>query len=180
MKSAVSAEDFMKKLEMTMDIHKMLPEEEKRVVQLVNKTNQFNLTTKRYSEEEIKALSKSGDIITVHMGDKYGDQGLVSVLILKYENDSADIDSFLMSCRVMGRSAEKEIIALIKEMLIKKSISKVSASYIKTAKNAPVTELYDNLGFSVVSGSETEKHYEAIVDNLPERLDIFKEVKINL
>lgn len=180
MKSAASVEDYLKNLEMTMSIHKMLPEEEKRVVQLVNKTNQFNLTTKRYSEEEIKALAERGDIITVHMRDKYGDQGLVSVLILKYEKALADIDSFLMSCRVMGRSAEKEIIALVKEMLIKKSISRVSASYIKTAKNAPVAELYDNLGFSVVSGSESEKYYEADINNLPKRLDIFKEVIINL
>ncbi len=180
MKSAGSVDDFLKNLKMTMSIHKMLPEEEKRVVQLINKTNQFNLTTKRYSEEEVKALSESGDIITVHMADKYGDQGLVAVLILKYEGQTAEIDTFLMSCRVMGRNAETEVLSLIKEMLEKKGIKKLIGLYSKTAKNVPVAELYDRLGFSLLSSTDTEKSYETDINKLPSRLDIFTEVNCEL
>lgn len=176
MSSAASVEDFLKKLEMTMDIHRMLPEEEKRVVQLVNKTNQFNVTTKRYSEEEIKELAEKGDVITVHMADKYGDQGLVAVLILKYDCDQADIDTFLMSCRVMGRNAENEILARVKNLLQSKGVKSVHAAYIKTAKNAPVESLFEKLGFSITGQEEGHKEYSASIDELPTTTGVFKNV----
>lgn len=174
--AAASVEGFLKKLEMTMSIHRMLPEEEKRVVQLVNKTNQFNVTTRRYCEEEIKALATDGDIISVHMSDKYGDQGLVSVLILKYEGDKADIDTFLMSCRVMGRNAEHEIIARIKGLLVRKGMRQIHAAYIKTAKNAPVENLFEKLGFSLMNQTDDLKEYTCEVENLPLPTGIFIEV----
>lgn len=174
--AATSVEDFLKNLEMTMSIHRMLPEEEKRVVQLVNKTNQFNVTTKRYPEEEIKKLAQDGDVITVHMADKYGDQGLVAVLILKYDCSQAVIDTFLMSCRVMGRNAENEIIAQVKELLKDKGIQVVKAEYIKTAKNAPVENLFEKLGFTLISQSDMRKTYEGAVAALPESTGIFSEV----
>ena len=176
MSAASSVEEFLKKLEMKMVIHRMLPEEEKRVVQLVNKTNQFNVTTKRYSEEEIKAFAECGDIITVHMADKYGDQGLVSIVILNYEKEVAVVDSFLMSCRVMGRNAEYEIIARIRSMLLHKGIKKVEASYIKTAKNAPVEKLFDGLGFSITDQDDAHTEYTALVESLPTTTGIFAEV----
>lgn len=174
--TASSVEDFLKNLGMTMKLHRMAPEEEKRVVQLVNKTNQFNVTTKRYSDEEIKELAKSGDIFTVQMSDKYGDQGLVSVLILKYEDCVAEIDTFLMSCRVMGRNVEIEITARIKDMLEQKGIKKIKATYVKTTKNAPVENLFEKLGFTVLSQTNEKKEYECFVDTLPVRTEIFKEV----
>ena len=180
--AATSVEDYLKHLEMTIDLHFMKPEEEKRVTQLTNKTNQFNVTSKRYSEEEIHklAVNQASDIITVHMSDKYGDQGLVSVLILEYEGDEAEIDTFLMSCRVMGRSAEFEMISQIVPMLRNKGIKSVNAKYIKTAKNAPVVELFDRLGFDVVSAEEESKKYKTTVDRLPESTGVFKEVLVEL
>ncbi len=180
--SAVSMEDFLKKLEMTMDIHFMKPEEEKRVTQLTNKTNQFNVTTKRYSEEEIHELAtaEDSDIITVHMADKYGDQGLVAVLILKYEKEVAEIDTYLMSCRVMGRNAENEMMARIKGLLKQKGITTVKAAYIKTAKNAPVVDLFEKLGFESVTGEIHEigdcKDYTTPVDTLPTITGVFQKV----
>ena len=180
MSAATSVEDFLKKLEMTMSIHRMLPEEEKRVVQLVNKTNQFNVTTRRYSEEKIKALARSGDIITVHMADKYGDQGLVAVLILQYEGDDAVIDTFLMSCRVMGRDAEKEILARVGGMLERRGVRSVRATYLKTAKNAPVEALFERLGFEVTGQSEGRKDYEADIGALPGTTGVFTEIAEDL
>ena len=182
MSSAVSMEDFLKKLEMTMDIHFMKPEEEKRVTQLTNKTNQFNVTTKRYSEEEIHGLAaaKNSDIITVHIADKYGDQGLVSVMILKYAGIEAEVDSFLMSCRVMGRNVENEMMARIKDLLKQKGINTVKAAYIKTAKNAPVLDLFEKLGFETVIGEIKEvgdrKDYTTPVDSLPAITNVFLKV----
>lgn len=185
--SAASIEDFLAKLEMTMDIHLMKDLEEKRVTQLTNKTNQFNLTTKRYSEDEIHtfATGDNSDIITVHMADKYGDQGLVSVMILKYEGEVAEIDTFLMSCRVMGRCAENEIMARVKEYLVDKGITTIKASYIKTKKNAPVLELYEKLGFEItgskISGTEPEigdyKEYKIAREDISDSTGVFKTVK---
>ena len=182
MSSATSVEDFLKKLEMVMDIHFMKDEEEKRVTQLTNKTNQFNVTTKRYSEEEIHSLASSdtSDILTVHMADKYGDQGLVSVLILKYEGDEAEIDTFLMSCRVMGRNAEIEIVSKVKELLVRMGVKRVRATYLKTAKNAPVVELFEKLGFDILSTSEERKDYSASIESLPNSTGVFKGVECEL
>lgn len=180
MTAAASVEDFLKKLEMTMEIHRMKPEEEKRVAQLTNKTNQFNVTTKRYSEEEIHKLAELGDVITVHMADKYGDQGLVAIMILKYEGDVAEIDTFLMSCRVMGRKAEDEIMARVRGFLKIKDVKTIKGVYIKTAKNTPVLELFDKLGFTLVSGKieniGDRKDYMAAVDALPAGTGIFKDL----
>lgn len=182
MQSAVSMSDFLKKLEMTMAIHYMRPEEEKRVVQLINKTNQFNVTTKRYSQEEVHALAMgvNSDILTVHMADKYGDQGLIAVLIIKYAGTVAEIDTFLMSCRVMGRKVEFEMMARIKSLLKQKGITTVKASYIKTLKNAPVVDLFEKLGFEEVTGIikniSDRKDYTATVDSLPDITDVFQKV----
>ena len=182
MSSAVSMDEYLKRLEMTMDIHIMLPEEEKRVTQLTNKTNQFNVTTRRYSEEEIHsfAVSENSDVITVHMSDKYGEQGLVSVLILKYDGDKAEIDTFLMSCRVMGRNAEIEIISRIKQLLERKNIQIVHAAYLKTAKNAPVAGLFEKLGFTNMFDSNERKEYKTLTESLPDNTGLFKEVICNL
>ena len=164
-----------------MSIHRMLPQEEKRVVQLVNKTNQFNVTTKRYSEEEIQKLAGTGDVVTVHMADKYGDQGLVAVLILTYAGEEADIDTFLMSCRVMGRSAENEILARVRGRLEEKGVKTVRAAFVKTAKNAPVQDLFDRLGFTLVSGeirsTGDRKQYAAAADALPAVTGLFARVE---
>ena len=182
MHSAVSMADFLIKLEMTMGIHFMKPEEEKRVIQLINKTNQFNVTTKRYSEEELHALAmgKDSDILTVRMADKYGEQGLVAVLILQYAGTEAVIDTFLMSCRVMGRKAEEEIMAQVKKVLQAKGIITVKAAYFKTEKNASVMDLYDKLGFTVMRGNIAaigdKIEYVADVAALPDGTGVFREV----
>jgi FkbH-like protein len=178
--NAPSVEYFLEKMEMTMDIHFMKAEEEKRVTQLTNKTNQFNVTTKRYSEQEINALSvgEDSDVLAIHMADKYGDQGLSAVVILKYTDKTAKIDTFLMSCRVMGRYAENEIMAQVKRLLERKGIETVEAVYVRTAKNAPVSELFDKLGFHLIPGEIQEngerKDYEASVSALPETTGIFR------
>jgi predicted enzyme involved in methoxymalonyl-ACP biosynthesis len=112
------------------------------------------------------------------MADKYGDQGLSAVVILKYTDKTAKIDTFLMSCRVMGRYAENEIMAQVKRLLERKGIETVEAVYVRTAKNAPVSELFDKLGFHLIPGEIQEngerKDYEASVSALPETTGIFR------
>jgi len=157
---SLNLDDYIAKLDISVDIHRMRPEETGRVTQLVNKTNQFNLTTKRYTQAEIEKISKDPDkyIFVVYSSDKYGDYGLISIVILIEEHNDVIIDSFLMSCRVMGRKLENVIINEIAACFMGRD--KLTGEYIPTAKNLPVEKLYDRLGFKVISDHDGHKQYE--------------------
>ena len=158
MSASLNLDDYIAKLEMVADIHRMRGSELERVVQLINKTNQFNVTTKRYSQAEIEEIAANPDnaVYVVYSADKYGDSGLISVIILIGSEVDIKIDTFLMSCRVMGRKLEDVIV----DELAAKYRKKMIGMYVPTAKNAPVRELYDRLGFSLVSDDEGRKVYE--------------------
>ncbi len=159
---SLDLDDYLKKLEICVDIHRMRTEELERVTQLCNKTNQFNVTTKRYSSAEISQMN--GDIYVVYAEDKYGKQGLVSVIILKNKADAVEIDTFLMSCRVMGRKLENVIMQeLVKHYRPK--AKRMVGTYIPTEKNKPVEFLYDRLGFQLLY-EKKEKVYELKLDSM--------------
>lgn len=155
---SLNLDDYIARLEMVADIHRMRDGEKERVVQLINKTNQFNLTTKRYTKPNLEEIVKTpGNVIyVVRSSDKYGDNGLVSVIILKDSGEEVIIDTFLMSCRVMGRKLEDVII----NELAAKYQKKIIGNFIPTVKNAPVKELYDRLGFTLVADVDGRKEYE--------------------
>ena len=158
MESSLNLDDYIAKLEMVADIHRMRDTELERVVQLINKTNQFNVTTKRYTQAEVEeiAADPNNAIYVVYSSDKYGDSGLISVIILIGSEVDVRIDTFLMSCRVMGRKLEDVIL----NELAAKYQRKMIGEFIPTAKNAPVRELFDRLGFSPVSDDNGHKVYE--------------------
>ena len=158
MESGLSLDDYIAKLEMVADIHRMRDTELERVVQLINKTNQFNVTTKRYTQAEVEeiAADPNNAVYVVYSSDKYGDSGLISVIILMGSEADVRIDTFLMSCRVMGRKLEDVILNELAARYQKKMIGE----FIPTAKNAPVRELFDRLGFSPVSDDDGHKVYE--------------------
>lgn len=158
LESSLNLDDYIAKLEMVADIHRMRDTELERVVQLINKTNQFNVTTRRYTQAEVEeiAADPNNAIYVVYSSDKYGDSGLISVIILIGSKVDITIDTFLMSCRVMGRKLEDVIL----NELAAKYHKKMIGEFIPTAKNAPVRELYDRLGFSLVSDDEGRKVYE--------------------
>ena len=158
MESSLNLDDYIAKLEMVADIHRMRDIELERVVQLINKTNQFNVTTKRYTQAEVEeiAADPNNAIYVVYSSDKYGDSGLISVIILIGSEVDVRIDTFLMSCRVMGRKLEEVIL----NELAAKYQRKMIGEFIPTAKNAPVRELFDRLGFSPVSDDNGHKVYE--------------------
>ena len=174
MSESLNLDDYIKKLEMVVDIHKMQDAELERVVQLINKTNQFNVTTKRYTQAEVEkiAANSNNDIYVVYSSDKYGDSGLISVIILKSQQTKVIIDTFLMSCRVMGRKLEDVII----NELAFKARKNLIGEYIPTAKNAPVKELYDRLGFDLVSDVAGHKIYE-LRDYKKKKIDAYKEIR---
>ncbi len=180
MSESLNLDDYIAKLEMVADIHKMRPEELERVTQLCNKTNQFNVTTKRYTKAEIEEIASNPEnaIYVVYSSDKYGDSGLISVLILIGEKADIRIDTFLMSCRVMGRKLEDVIINELAAKYAGKQ--KLIGEFIPTAKNAPVKELYDRLGFDKASDVEGHKIYEMMLADFKKKpFDSYKEIKFD-
>jgi FkbH-like protein len=126
-----------------------------RIAQLTQKTNQFNLTTRRYTEAEIRLAAEdpASAVFWLELQDRFGSSGVVGVLILRCaEPGKWMIDTFLLSCRVMGRTVEDAFLATALREL---DAQQVVGEYRPTPKNVPVKGLYARLGFQRVSGDET-------------------------
>jgi FkbH-like protein len=128
-----------------------------RVTQLFNKTNQFNTTTKRYASAEIAGFAAAENVLTLQfrLVDKFGDNGLVSAMILRPDSrrpEVLEIDNWVMSCRVFGRELEFEAMNITVEQARRRGTKAIRADYIPTAKNGVVSELYPSLGFSPLNG----------------------------
>lgn len=142
-----------------------------RIAQLTQKTNQFNLTTTRYSETEIVNLVNDPQtcIFTFDVSDKFGDSGITAVLILKESllgKEIVEIDTFLLSCRILGRKIETKIINYIMYYCKNKNYKTVKATYKKTNKNSQVKDFYLNNGFTVINVSEDALYFTSDLDNL--------------
>jgi FkbH-like protein len=141
--------EYLKKLDIKIKIKLDDEVSISRISQLILKTNQFNLTTKRYQEEEIKEFVKNEKIIVgcSEVEDKFGENGITNVFIIKIKSNEWIIDTFLLSCRIMGRGIEEGIISKILEIAKKKGIEKITASFIPTEKNKPAENFLKNYGF---------------------------------
>jgi FkbH-like protein len=124
-----------------------------RIVQLINKSNQFNLTTKRYTEEDIIAVMADPDAfgLQLRLTDRFGDNGVIAIIIGRLlENKDLYVDTWLMSCRVLGRQVEPTTLNLIIQQAAELGARRVVGEYIKTKKNGMVKEHYAKLGFTVM------------------------------
>lgn len=148
-----------------------------RLHQLVNKTNQFNLTTIRYTMDELLEYIKRQDkwIRLYGVKDKFGDNGLVGALIVDFSEEFPKIEEFVLSCRVMGRLIERAIVDHLEEELLEKGCKKLGASYVKTAKNVPVSGLFEELGYSVLKEDAKGKRYEIALEERPKRVYYIEE-----
>lgn len=130
-----------------------------RIAQLINKSNQFNLTTRRYTEAEIAALEADPSVFTlqVRLADRFGDLGMIGVVVCRriaHESMPAwDIDTWLMSCRVLGRRIEEAMLARIAATAREAGVAALVGRYIPTAKNSMVADHYLKLGFTLVEQS---------------------------
>lgn len=159
--SAVSINDYLLSLNMEIQIGEVRSEQVERVVQLIGKTNQFNTCTLRFDLAEFQTYLNQGNwVYAVNVSDKYGDSGLVAVIMIHKEGNSAAIDNFLMSCRVMGRQIENAILEAVENRLYNEGIRNLHASYIPTNRNKPVEELWDRLAFHMTDiAGDGQKHY---------------------
>ena len=133
----------------------------KRLTQLINKTNQFNLTTRRYTEAQIAAIMEDPDAVALYLRlvDRYADHGIIGVLIGQRCADGAlEMDSWLMSCRVLGRGVESAILSVLIDQARHRGDRAIVGRYRPTPKNGMVRDLYSRLGFDLVGledGGET-------------------------
>jgi len=136
-----------------------------RISQMTQKTNQFNLTTKRYAEREITALIKEegSTVISINVQDKYGDNGLTGLAIL--DNTQSMIGTLLLSCRVLGRNIEYQFMDVIVGIAKRNKLNELSAAYIKTNKNQQVVDFYEKCGFIKLNESDGDSQYSLQVDS---------------
>lgn len=152
-KSFTSYEDFLRSLEMTARIGDFDEVNIPRITQLTNKSNQFNLTTKRYTQSEMERCAKSPDYIRLsgQLSDKFGDNGIVSVVIGKKEQAALHIELWLMSCRVLKRDMELAMLDTLVERCKAAGITEIFGYYYPTKKNGMVASLYESFGFEKIS-----------------------------
>lgn len=160
-KSFTDEKDFLKSLDMVSEVKGFDSFNIPRVAQLSQRSNQFNLRTIRYTEAEITAIKDNPEYLdfSFTLSDKFGDNGLICVLILKrMAPDTLFIDTWLMSCRVLKRGMENFVLNTVVEHARQKGVEYIIGEYLPTQKNKMVEEHYSNLGFCKMTGTETARY----------------------
>ena len=150
-RSVTSKEDFYRGLEQVAEIAPVNAQTLARVAQLTQKTNQFNLTTRRYTEQQIFEMSAcpAWRVWSLRVKDRYADNGLVGVAVARVDGPVCEIDSFLMSCRVIGRTLETALLAHLAKDARARGANILQGWFLPTKKNAPASEFYPDHGFEV-------------------------------
>jgi FkbH-like protein len=154
--SGADLDKFLSSLEMRACIGPIGEIDFDRSVQLIGKSNQFNLTTQRYSAADVQRMLENPDWVTrvVKLSDRFGDNGLISVLLARQQGDELNIDTWLMSCRVLQRGVEQLLLNHLVEMAHQRGLHHLTGEYIPSAKNKLVEHHYPSLGFAQVQAGE--------------------------
>ena len=146
---ATDVKMFLEELGQELDLRAPREDEFERVAQLCGKTNQFNLTTKRYQLSDVAAMAAAPDVLlrVGRLRDRFGDNGLILVLILRTGAESWEIDTFLMSCRVLGRNVEQAVLSYGEGLARNEGVKTMIGRYLLTKKNGQVADLYSRFGF---------------------------------
>ena len=159
-----STYDLWQELKAWLDVRELAEEDVLRVAQLSQKASQFSVLTNRYQEDEVRKwlTSKNERTFTVRAGDMFGEQGLVAFVRISFSNSlsNAEILDWTMSCRVAGRGLEERAWAEIERRLNKPCT--IAAKWRRSQKNKPVENLFERLGFNVLSIDSAEKKYERV------------------
>jgi FkbH-like protein len=149
-------DSFLQSLEMVLQWQNFGHVGLQRIVQLINKTNQFNLTTRRYTEEDIRTIIGDEHSLGLQLRllDRFGDNGIIGVVIGRHEANNLVLDTWLMSCRVLGRQVEEATLNIIATEAKKLSAENLIGLYRPTAKNNMVRDHYPRLGFMPLEETE--------------------------
>jgi FkbH-like protein len=137
-----------------------------RISQLTQKTNQFNLTTRRYTEGDIRSFADNSDmdVFSLRLRDRVSDLGLIGVAIVRYHRDQAEIDSFLLSCRAIGRGAEEALLAHLLHTAHARGCRRVIGHYRFTKKNGQVADFYPRQKFRLIGANLQDTDWELLLD----------------
>ena len=148
--------EYLLSLDMHADIKDFEPVYLARITQLTNKSNQFNLTTKRFTESEMEATAADPKYVRLYgrLTDKFGDNGIVSVVIGRQEDKLLHMELWLMSCRVLKRDMEQAMLDELVRVAAARGVEEIRGYYYPTAKNKMVEKLYETFGFTLVSADD--------------------------
>jgi FkbH-like protein len=168
-RNAGTLEEFLSRLEMVAEHGPLDAATLSRATQLINKTNQFNLTTRRYTEEQVKAMAASAEWWTrwFRLADRFGDHGLIGVILAHKGAKQWQIDTWLMSCRVLGRDMEKFMCQSVLAAARAAGAGSVIGEYVPADKNALVRDLYARLGFQPTGNHPGEHRFDLLAQPLP-------------
>ncbi len=158
---AADPEAYLASLGVTIVVERAQPVHYARMAQLSQKTNQFNLTTRRYSEGDIRGFAESPDsaALCCTVSDRFGSLGLVGICLLKFSPEETEIDTLLMSCRALGRGAENAMMHAVHSMAKVRGAARLTSLWIPTAKNAPAKDYLPALGFRESQSTEAGTAY---------------------
>jgi FkbH-like protein len=160
--SCTDMKSYLRSLEMKAVIREFRAVDAPRIAQLINKSNQFNLTTRRRTEAEVHELiARPGcAAFTVRLTDRFGDHGLIAVVIGQMRGETFEIDTWLMSCRVLKRQVEEEVVNEMARLAARLGAKRIAAWYLPTAKNGMVRDLYPRMGFATVGETPERSEFE--------------------
>ncbi len=163
--SRLSLDDYLRSLDIKNEIHLITEEEFARVAQLAQKTNQFNVCTNRWTEDDVRSFAADSRhaILTLHSSDRFGDLGLVAFVHATIDGDAAEIVDWVMSCRAMNRRIEFVMEDEVERALASRGVKKISATWKRTAKNNPVENLFDSFGFELVESTPDLRRYKRLI-----------------
>jgi FkbH-like protein len=163
---------FLRNLQITLTIKKQDRNAVQRISQLTQRTNQFNLTTRRYAVEDVARFFETGWTYTMSMQDRFSDHGTIAVAIVAPQAGTAvEIDTFLMSCRAFGRGVENAFLKTVLSDLRNQGVGLVRATYQRTARNGMVRDFYLDNGFVLIEESGDARVFEYALRAAPEGLD---------
>ncbi len=172
-KSAVSFEDYLSSLEQKITIERLNEASLSRAAQLCQRTNQFNLTTRRYTAPELQKLAADGaEVSLLSVADRFGHHGVTGLAILKPAGDVVTIDTLLLSCRVLGRGIETAFLAWLAKNARESGRHNLRGQYIPTAKNGQVADYYPRHGFQPIGENQFELDLKSAALEIPAYLEI--------
>lgn len=178
--AATDLETFYRSLNTVLTPEKANRSNFDRIVQLVQKTNQFNLTTRRHDKLELmKRLDHGSELWAFRVRDVHGDHGIIAIALLDFDATLCKIDTFVMSCRVIGRTLETAILHFLEERALSRGSTQTRGEYLPTSKNEPCKDFYERHAYSCVDGDGHGTRWSKNLDTLtpcPESIEIDKEV----
>ena len=175
-----SIEGYLKSLGLKVSVYEDKLELIPRMSQMTQKTNQFNLTSRKYTEGDMTRFLEENKYrnFAFSVNDKFGDYGVVGLAVLELNElkNVATIDSFLMSCRVIGRNIEYVFFDFLVEKLRFQNINSIEAVYIKSPKNEMAANFYENIGFGIIKTVDNTKYYNLKMENYKSKLIDYVEI----